>query len=342
MATWSSARPGSGEPAGARSGRLMGRIVAAVGALAVAAAACGGSGGESGGWTPPRTPWGDPDLQGQWNNQTSTPLERPLAGALAGRETISEEEAEEFEQSQRQAFDEPPRTGDPGTYNAFWRDEGKPLTRTSLIVDPPDGRIPPYTAQADKRLAVEREERSRRGPADSYTDLSLWTRCISRGWNGIGSWYSSNYQIFQSPGYVVVFQELIHEPRIIPLDGRPHLPAGVSQWLGDSRGRWEGDTLVVETTNFDPRTNFRGARETLRLIERFTPRDQDNLDYEFTIDDPHTFTRPWTVSRPMRRQKDGITIFEYACHEGNYAMEGILRGARMEEREAAAPRRPGR
>ena len=299
--------------------------------------ACSGSPREEG-WTPPRTPWGDPDLQGQWNSQTATPLERPASGPLAGRDQISEEEAETFEQSERESFDQAPRTGDPGTYNAFWRDEGKSLTRTSLITDPPDGRVPPLTSEAETRLAAERAERSKRGPADSYTDLSLWTRCISRGWNGIGSWYSSNYQIFQSPGYVVVHQELIHEPRIIPLDGRPHLPPGVGQWLGDSRGRWEGQTLVVETTNFDPRTSFRGSRDTLRLVERYTLRDANNLDYEFTIDDPKTFTKQWTASRPMRRQVDGISVFEYACHEGNYAMTGILKGARLEEQSAAARR----
>jgi hypothetical protein len=287
------------------------------------------------GWTAPRTPWGDPDLQGQWNNQTSTPLQRPTTGPLAGKETITEEEAETFEQAERRTFDEAPRAGDPGTYNAFWRDEGKALTRTSLITDPADGRIPPLTPEAQARLAAERTERATRGPADSYTDLSLWTRCVSRGWNGIGSWYSSNYQIFQSPGYVVVFQELIHEPRIIPLDGRRHLPQGTVQWLGDSRGRWEGDTLVVETTNFDPRTNFQGSRDTLRLVERYRLRDANHLDYEFTIDDPRTFTRQWTAARPMRRQTDGISVFEYACHEGNYAMTGILRGARAEERAAA-------
>ena len=310
-------------------------IVVSMAALA-AVVACSGDAPDSSSWTPQRTSWGDPDIRGQWNSQTSTPLERPVSGPLANRDQISEEEAETFEQTERRSFDEPPRQGDPGTYNAFWRDEGKALTRTSLITDPPDGRIPPYTPEAEKRLAAERAERSRRGPADSYTDLSLWTRCISRGWNGIGSWYSSNYQIFQSPGYVVVFQELIHEPRIIPLDGRAHLPGGVKQWLGDSRGRWEGNTLVVETTNFDPRTSFRGSRDTLRLVERYTPRDANTLDYEFTIDDATTFTRPWTAARPMRRQTDGISIFEYACHEGNHAMTGILRGARFEERTAAS------
>jgi hypothetical protein len=309
-------------------------IIASIAALTIA---CSGSPREEE-WTSPRTPWGDPDIQGQWNSQTATPLERPASGPLAGREQISEEEAETFEQSERESFDQAPRAGDPGTYNAFWRDEGKSLTRTSLITDPPDGRVPPLTSEAETRLAAERTERSKRGPADSYTDLSLWTRCISRGWNGIGSWYSSNYQIFQSPGYVVVYQELIHEPRIIPLDGRPHLPQGVGQWLGDSRGRWEGQTLVVETTNFDPRTNFRGSRDTLRLVERYTLRDANNLEYQFTVDDPKTFTKPWTASRPMRRQTDGISVFEYACHEGNYAMTGILKGARMEEQLAASRR----
>jgi hypothetical protein len=303
--------------------------------VTAAALACAGESPGTGGWKAPRTPWGDPDIQGQWNNQTSTPLQRPTSGPLAGKETITEEEAETFEQAERRSFDEAPRAGDPGTYNAFWRDEGKALTRTSLITDPPDGRVPPLTPEAQARLAAERAERGKRGPADSYTDLSLWTRCVSRGWNGIGSWYSSNYQIFQSPGYVVVFQELIHEPRIIPLDGRPHLPQGTTQWLGDSRGRWEGDTLVVETTNFDPRTNFQGSRDTLRLVERYRPRDANSLDYEFTIDDPKTFTRQWTAARPMRRQTDGISVFEYACHEGNYAMTGILRGARAEDRAAA-------
>jgi len=305
----------------------------------IAALACSGPAEErGGGWKPPRTPWGDPDIQGQWNNQTSTPLQRPTSGPLANRDTISEEEAETFEASERRSFDEAPRAGDPGTYNAFWRDEGKALTRTSLITDPPDGRVPPFTPEAQARLAAERAERSKRGPADSYTDLSLWTRCVSRGWNGIGSWYSSNYQIFQSPGYVAVFQELIHEPRIIPLDARPHLPSDTTQWLGDSRGRWDGDTLVVETTNFDARTNFQGARDTLKLVERYRLRGANDLDYEFTIDDPKTFTQKWTAARPMRRQTDAISVFEYACHEGNYAMTGILKGARLEERVPAKTR----
>ena len=288
-------------------------------------------------WSRPVTPWGDPDLQGQWNSQTSIPLERPLEGPLAGRESLTEEEAAALEQENRARYDLPPREGSPGTYNAFWRDFGNPLTRTSLIIDPPDGRIPPLTPEGQARIAAEAAARRARGPRDSpdtYVDLSNWTRCISRGWNGIGSWYSSNYQIFQAEGYVVVFQELIHEPRIIPLDKRSHLPESVRQWMGDSRGHWEGDTLVVETTNFDPRTNFRGSRDTLHLTERYTRIDDGTLDYRFTINDPQTFTSPWTVVRPMTRIDidDRRSIFEYACHEGNYGMQGILAGARAEER----------
>ena len=288
-------------------------------------------------WSPPRTPWGDPDLQGQWNSQTSIPLERPLEGPLAVRESLSLEEAAALEAENRARYDLPPPEGSPGNYNAFWRDFGNPLGRTSLIVDPPDGRIPPLTPMAEARLDAEAADRRTRGPADSpdtYEDLSPWTRCISRGWHGIGSWYSSNYQIFQVPGYVIVFQELIHEPRIIPLDGRPHIPESMRQWMGDSRGRWEGDTLVVETTNFSAKTNFRGSRDTLHLTERYTRTAVDTIDYRFTVNDPHTFTRPWTAVRPMTRIdiEERRSIFEYACHEGNYSMEGILAGARAEER----------
>lgn len=294
------------------------------------------SGGEP--WTPPLTAWGAPDLQGQWNSQTSTPLQRPLEGPLARREPLTSEDAAALEAANRESFDLPPREGSVGNYNAFWRDIGTPLTRTSLIVDPPDGRIPPLSSEGQERIDAARAERSTRGPAsspDTYADLSPWTRCISRGWNGIGSWYSSNYQIFQSPGYVVVLQELIHEARIIPLDGHPHLPGSVRLWMGDSRGHWEGNTLVVETTNFDAKTNYQGSRDTLHLTERYTRVGENTIDYVFTINDPRTFTRPWTVSRPMTRIADRVSIFEYACHEGNYAMAGILAGARAEERAAA-------
>jgi len=282
----------------------------------------------------PRTAWGDPDLQGQWNSQTSTPLERPLSGAQAGKETLTDEEAESLEVEHLANGDRPPSAGDPGTYNSFWFDRGKGLKRTSLILDPPDGRVPAYTPATEQRIAAERAERAKRGPADSYADLPPWTRCITRGWNGIGSNYSSNTQLFQSPGYVVILQELIHEPRIIPLDGRERLPAGVKQWLGVSRGRWEGDTLVVETRNFDPRSSYRGSSPDLVLTERYTRTSADEIDYRFTMHDPAVYVKDWTVGRPMRREAGKLTVFEYACHEGNIAMTGILAGARREEKEA--------
>ncbi len=284
----------------------------------------------------PRTPWGDPGLQGQWNSQTATPLERPLTGELAGKETLTDEEAEALEQRNRDRNDSAPVAGDPGTYNSFWNDIGKGLNRASLILDPPDGRVPAFTPEAQQRLAAEQAERAKRGPADSYADLPIWTRCITRGWNGIGSNYSSNTQIFQSPGYVVILQELIHEPRIIPLDGRPGLPSDVKQWLGVSRGHFEGDTLVVETRNFDARSSFRGSSTELVLTERYTRVSDNEIDYRFTMHDPSTYVRDWTVGRPMRQETEGLTIFEYACHEGNIAMTGILAGARKEEQDAAA------
>ena len=283
----------------------------------------------------PRTAWGDPDLQGQWNSQTSTPLERPLSGAQAGKETLTDEEAESLEVEHLANGDRPPSAGDPGTYNSFWFDRGKGLKRTSLILDPPDGRVPAYTPATEQRIAAERAKRAKRGPADSYADLPPWTRCITRGWNGIGSNYSSNTQLFQSPGYVVILQELIHEPRIIPLDGREGLPAGVKQWLGVSRGRWEGDTLVVETRNFDPRSSYRGSSPDLVLTERYTRTSADEIDYRFTMHDPAVYVKDWTVGRPMRREAGKLTVFEYACHEGNIAMTGILAGARREEKEAS-------
>jgi hypothetical protein len=327
------------------------RLLVSIGGLVVVLALVWSVSGRLGGQAPvgpaangggtydvPRTPWGDPDLQGQWNSQTSTPLERPRTGALAEKQTLTDEEAEDLETAHVAAGDEPPPPGNPGTYNSFWFDRGKGLNRTSLIIDPPDGRVPAYTSETEQRLAAERAERATRGPADSYADLSVWTRCITRGWNGIGSNYSSNTQIFQSPGYVVVLQELIHEPRIIPLDRREGLPPGIHQWLGDSQGRWEGDTLVVETRNFDPRSSYRGSSPALVLTERYTRISPDEIDYRFTMHDPTTYVKDWTVGRPMRRETGRITIFEYACHEGNIAMTGILAGARHQEKEAATAR----
>jgi hypothetical protein len=274
----------------------------------------------------PRTPWGDPDLQGLWSNQTSTPLERP--GSLVDRQTLTKEEAEEREEQARRSADRPPSAGDPGTYNSFWRDPGTALTRTSLIVDPADGRVPALTAEGQARVAARAAAERTRAQGRPWEDLGAWTRCVTRGVIKVGSFYSSSHQIVQAPGYVVIVQELIHESRIVPLDGRPHLPSAVRQWMGDPRGRWEGDTLVVETTNFTDGIPFRGSGDTMRLVERFRRTGPDAIDYQFTIDDPHVYTKPWTVSMPMTK---GGAVFEYACHEGNYAMSNILAGAAAEE-----------
>jgi hypothetical protein len=277
-------------------------------------------------YTAPRTPWGDPDLQGLWSNQTSTPLERP--DAFKDKETLTHEEAEQREESARLTADRPPRPGDPGTYNAFWRDVGTALTQTSLIVDPADGRVPALTDEGRQRVAARSAASRERVPTHPWQNFDAWTRCITRGVIKLGSFYSSSHQIVQSPGYVVIIQELIHEARIVPLDGRSRLSSAIRQWMGDPRGRWEGDTLVVDTTNFTDRNPFRGSGDTLRLIERFTRVGQDQIDYKFTVDDPHLFTRPWTVSLPM---STGGAIFEYACHEGNYSLRNMLTAASLEE-----------
>ena len=291
--------------------------------ILLAATCLAGRPGEAQNYRTPRTPWGDPDIQGLWSNQTATPLERP--NALRDKDTLTQEEAEQREEEARLSADRPPQPGDPGTYNSVWRDPGTALTRTSLIVDPPDGRVPALTSEGQARVAARTAAAQARGPAYPWEEYGAWTRCITRGVIKIGSFYSSSHQIIQSPGYVVIVQELIHESRVVPLDGRPHLSPGIRQLMGDSRGRWEGETLVVETTNFTDMTPFRGSGDTMRLVERFTRVGRDAINYRYTIEDPHIFTRPWTVSMPMTR---GGPIFEYACHEGNYAMGNILGGAR--------------
>jgi hypothetical protein len=287
---------------------------------------------------PARTPWGDPDLQGIWTNATITPFERPTE--LAGKQIYTEQEAAEFEKrtNERNTVDRPPPPGNPGGYNQFWFDRGTkvvPGRQTSLVVDPPDGRIPPLAAEAQKR-STARAEHQRAHPADSWEDLGEYTRCLTRGLPNAMTpgFYNHNYQILQAPGYVAILVEMIHEARIIPLDGRPHLGPNVRQWMGDSSGRWAGNTLVVETTNFSPKAEFRGASANLRLIERFTRTDADTIQYEYTVDDPTTWTRPWTAAIPMTKDGAPEYIFEYACHEGNHAMVNILNGYRAQEKAA--------
>jgi hypothetical protein len=284
-----------------------------------------------------RTPWGHPDLQGIWNNSTITPLERPAR--FAGREFLTEEEAKAIDAAAAEQYDQRPQNATQdvdAAYNQFWWDRGRtvPTRRTSLIVDPPDGRLPALTPEGQRRAGAiaSRLQGVTAGPEDR----NLAERCITRGAPKLPGGYNNNFQIVQTPTHVAIMQEMIHEVRIIPLSNAPHLPPGVRQWLGDSRGRWEGDTLVIETANYHPLSGFnsyyccRGAAEHLRIVERFRRTGADTLEYRFTVEDPTTFTRPFTVELPMARIDE--PIFEYACHEANYGLEGILRGARAEER----------
>jgi hypothetical protein len=294
-------------------------------------------------WTQPRTPDGQPDLQGIWTNATITPFERPAS--MAGKEFLTEAEAAQLERQnaeRRQANDDAPRPGDVGSYNEFWFDSGTKVVgtrRTSLVIDPPDGRVPlKPSAEQTRDFNLKNE--------DSYESMSPWDRCITRGPGRMfPAGYNNAYQIVQTPGYVMIAHEMIHEARIIPIDGRAHLNQDVRMWTGDPRGRWEGQTLVVETTNFNGlgwiATNGASARirgvphsDALRLVERFTRVGADTIHYEVTITDPNVYTRPWTVAIPLTRD-DSYQIFEYACHEGNRAIENVLSMARNAEKRAA-------
>jgi len=326
----------------------MGAVALAITAAFLVPGPVAGQSGSSGAktYTAPRTPDGQPDLEGIWSNATLTPLERPAE--LAGKQFFTEEEAAEYEKRilERNNAD---RRDNQGTdadvalaYNDSWYDRGTkivPTRRTSLIIDPPDGRIPPLTPEAQKKDALRAEARSKRGPADSWEDRNLGERCLTRGVPKLPSGYNNNFLIVQTPGYVAILQEMIHEVRVIPLDGRPHIAKNIRQWLGDSRGHWEGNTLVVDTTNFRDEVRFTpynccgGAGENLHLIERFTRVDANTIDYQYTVDDPARFTRSWTVAVPLTKAPG--PIYEYACHEGNYGMAGILAGARAEEKAAA-------
>ena len=299
-----------------------------------------------------RTPDGQPDISGIFTFRTLTPLQRP--SALEGRETLDAEEAAQFEASERirlnrDLFD--PESGAPSagyqsraeggvlSYNEFWYERGIELTsdkRTSLVVDPPNGRIP-YTREYQEASGI-RWLNLRNGFADHYTDRSLGDRCIL-GFNSgppmVSSAYNNNVHIFQVPGYVVILNEMVHNARVIPLDGRPH--GEIRQWVGDSRGRWEGETLIVETKNFRGETSLGGSSRDTFLVERFRRMDPDTVMYEFTVEDPNNYTRPWTAMIPLRRT-DG-PLFEYACHEGNIGMHGIMAGARRKNTQAVTSTR---
>lgn len=289
-----------------------------------------------------RTPWGDPDLQGMWTNSTITPLERP--GALAQREFLTEVEADAIDQAETSRADQRTTRNTnadvDGAYNQFWWDRGKTVSsrRTSLVVDPADGRIPALTADGQKRAAAVGQ--TTRGVARGPEDRNLAERCLTRGAPKLPGGYNNNVHILQTPGYVVILQEMIHEVRVIPLDGRPHLPDGVRQWMGDSRGRWDGDTLLVDTTNYHDLVTFnsynccRGAGRNLHIVERYKRTGADTIDYRFTVEDPTTFTSTFVIALPLTATEG--PLYEYACHEGNYGMTGILSGARAQEKAAAA------
>jgi hypothetical protein len=295
-------------------------------------------------WTPPRTPDGYPDLQGIWDYRSATPLQRPPQ--FAGREFMTADEVAEYERRAAEREDgrppDDPRT-EQSVHPAWWLDYGKTVVktrRTSLIVDPPDGRIPPLTPEGQQRNAARRAEAATHGPSDSYENRGLFERCITRGVPEglLPGPYNNNLQLLQMPGYVVLFTEMIHDARIVPMDGRPRNHPNVRQWMGDPRGRWEGDTLVVDTINFSDKINFRGSTGTLHLTERFTRLDEDTLEYRFTVDDPTTWTKPWTVAYPMVRTTE--KIYEYACHEGNYGLLHTLAAARWEEKAAQGKKLP--
>jgi hypothetical protein len=290
-----------------------------------------------------RLPWGHPDFRGVWSFAMLTPLERPEE--LKDKEVLTEAEAIQYQDAIIRALDHDTPEGaervckGTGNYNEFWYDRGNEVAktrRTSLIIDPPDGKIPPLTAAGQRRAKERAAYRASRGPADSWTDRGLGERCMI-GFNSgppmMPSAYNNNMQIFQTKDTFVILNEMVHDSRVIPLDGRPHTSSKIRSWAGDSRGRWEGDTMVIETVNLREENLFRGAGPNLKLVEKFSRVGADTLLYEVTVIDPDTFTTPWTLQIPMSPSNG--RIYEYACHEHNYGLAGILAGHRMEEREAA-------
>ena len=305
-------------------------------------------------WKTPRTADGKPDLQGYWANNNATPLERPKE--LAGRATLTDEEVAAMKKKAHELFGgkedaafgdsvflatlanvQGTKTGfkstDGGTgdYSSVWTVERDWDNRTSLITDPPDGRIPAMTAEAQKRRrdALAATQRLAAGPEDR----SLSERCITYGSPQLTEGYQSYYQLVQTPTSVAIMTEMIHDVRVISLDGRPHAPAAVRQWLGDSRGHWEGDTLIIDTTNYKPRAFMSVSSDKLHVTERLSLSGPETLKYEITIDDPDVWTKPWSLMIPLRHSPN--RVFEYACHEGNEGLAGILAGARAEEASVA-------
>jgi hypothetical protein len=308
-------------------------------------------------WSAPKTPWGDPDLQGVWNDATSTPLQRPNGKS----ETVNEGDASQFEEQLASDLNRDRRDGGPEVdvnraYNEHWMDSRRlKITndhRTSLIVDPPDGRLPPTVPISPERQKIRSERqaaanRFNQGMPLVATELSLPIRCIIRTDSPpyLPTIYNNDFQIFQSPGYVVIAPEMIHSARMIPLDGRPHLGKNLHQWLGDTRGHFEGSTLVIETTNFrtDDGTVYQGANpETYKITERFTRVADDTINYEFTINDPTTWTKPWTAVIPWSKIDPKEQMYEYMCHEDNFDIVHLLTGARNREKNPSLNLQPAK
>jgi len=324
-----------------RNGILAALILAWTAALA---------GQTDGSGAPRRTPWGDPDLQGTWSSEAElgVPFERPrefgerqfLTDAEFAQRQSQAEKQVQSDLSEFEVFTADTRNagavGSATSPPPHWLERGKASRRTSIVIDPPDGRLPPMLPQAQERSAT-RGTQARDAVFNGPADLSLWVRCITRGGAVpdaiFPAVYNANVRIVQSPDAVAITYEMVHDTRIIPLDRRPHVGPAIRGYQGDARGRWEGNTLVVETTNFNEQSTFRRAQgEALRLTERFT-RENDGIRYEVTVNDPTTWTRPWTAALTLAPQPDGA-LFEYACHEGNYAMRNILSAARAAEKEA--------
>jgi hypothetical protein len=323
---------------------------AALSALAIAIALTGALSGQAPKkYSVPKTPWGDPDLQGVWNDATSTPLQRPNGT----KDVLTDEEAADFQASLARELTRDRRDGGADAdvnraYNDHWMDSRRlKITsdhRTSLIVDPPDGRIPPLVPLSPERQKVRADRaaanaRFNAGLPDDFSDMSLPVRCIIRTDSPpyLPTIYNNDFQIFQSPGVVAIAPEMIHSARIIPLDGRPHLNHGLRQWLGDTRGHWDGTTLVVETTNFrtDDGVIFQGGNPaTFKITERFTRVDATSLNYEFTVEDPSTWTRPWTALIPWNKIDPAEQLYEYGCHEDNFDIVHFLIGARNRQKAA--------
>jgi len=281
-------------------------------------------------WKAPRTAWGDPDLQGVWSTaaEMSTPFERPAQ--FGTRQLLTDEE---FEKRLKEASD---NTGafagtstDPPSH---WIERGQATRHTSMIIDPPDGHLPAITPEGRQRQSAGPPPFGN-GPFDGPEDTSLWVRCITRGMPGVmfPTVYNANVRLAQGPGYVAITYEMIHDTRVIPTDGRRHIGAKIRQYFGDSTGRWDGDTLVVDVKNFSDKSSFRGSSDRMHLTERFRRVDKDTVRYEVTFDDPQTWAAPWTAALDMRRQEGGM--FEYACQEGNYGLMNMLRASRLAEQK---------